>query len=206
MTRAIIPLLILVVSGCTELSRVVKEIDTRRPLTQTEVVRGLKQALVIGVDSAASRLSAKDGYYGDRLVKINLPGEAEIVTNNISRIPGGEKLVEDVILRINRSAEDAAREAVPVFAKAVTNMSIHDGFEILRGENNAATIYLQSQTYDELFKLYQPKIKASLDKKIVGGISTNESWDKLTSHWNKMAGSTLGKLADLQTVENQLDK
>nr|WP_291854966.1 DUF4197 domain-containing protein [Marinilabilia sp.] len=160
----------------------------------------------MGADSAASKLSATNGYYRDRLVRITLPPEASIVTDNISSLPGGEKLVEDVILRINRSAEDAAKEAAPVFARAVTNMTIQDGFKILRGETDAATQYLKSQTYRELYNLYQPKIKMSLDKEIVGNISTNESWNTLTGQWNRVAGSIVGKMASLQTIETDLDK
>ena len=206
MIRTLLPFLIILATGCAELSRVVREMDPNRPLTKSEVVRGLKQALVIGADSAASRLSVKDGYYRDHLVKITLPPEAEIITRNAGRIPGGEKLLEDILLRINRSAEDAAEEAAPVFAKAVTSMSIRDGFEILRGENNAATEYLKAETYNELYQLYQPKIQASLDKEIVGSISTNESWDTLTAKWNRIADSIVGRVADLETIETELDK
>lgn len=194
------------ITGCAELQQAAKEINKERPLTRNEVVQALKQALVVGSDSAASRLSVKDGYYRDRSVKINLPPDAEMVTKHASKIPGGEKLIEDVILRINRSAEDAAREAAPVFAKAVANLSIRDGFEILRGENDAATNYLKGQTYSKLYKLYQPKIKASLDKEIIGNITTNESWETLTKQWNRAASSLVGKMADLETIETDLDK
>lgn len=205
MKRIIFPLLILLMTSCAELTRVVNQMDTSHPLTQSEVVRGLKQALKIGADSASSVLSVKDGYYRDHLVKITLPPEAETVTKNISKLPGGEKLLEDVVLRINRSAESAAKEAAPVFAKAISEMTIQDGFRILRGEKDAATQYLKEKTYNQLFQLYQPKIRNSLDQEIVGNISTNESWETLTGQWNKVAGSFVGELADLKKVETQLD-
>ncbi len=206
MLKRILPFfLLLIFMGCTELTRVVNQMDTQRPLTQQEVVKGLKQALVIGADSAAAGLSRVDGYFGDEMVKILLPPEADVITQNLSRIPGGEKLVRDVILRINRSAEDAAKEAGPIFAKAVTNMTIADGFAILRGESDAATQYLKAQTYNNLYKLYQPKIKSSIDKVVVGNISTSESWNTLTSQWNRIAGSMVGRLADLETVDTDLD-
>lgn len=206
MKRIVLPIVLIAITSCAELAQMAKEIDTNRPLTQTEVISGLKQALTIGADSAASDLSVTNGYYLDRLVKITLPPEASVVTENISKLPGGEKLVEDVILRINRSAEDAAKEAAPVFARAVTNMTIQDGFKILRGDTDAATQYLKSQTYQELYNLYQPKIKKSLDKEIVGNISTNQSWNTLTGQWNRVAGSIVGKMASLETVETDLDK
>ncbi|MFW6136712.1 MAG: DUF4197 domain-containing protein [Candidatus Aminicenantaceae bacterium] len=207
MIKRIIPIaLIMTFAGCAELMQIAEQADTRRPLTQQEVINGLKQALTIGADSAASKLSAVDGYYRDNLVKIMLPPEAEVITGNISLIPGGEKMVENVILRINRAAENAAKEAAPVFAGAVSNMTIHDGFEILRGEKDAATQYLKVQTYGKLYNLYLPKIKNSIDKTIVGGISTAESWELLTGHWNTLAGSTAGKIAGLKTVDIELDR
>ncbi len=92
----------------------------------------------------------ENGYYGDALVKILLPDEAKIIVDNISKIPGGEKLVEDVILRINRAAEDAAKEVAPIFVNSVTQMTIKDAFEILNGADNAATNYLRNTTYNEL--------------------------------------------------------
>jgi hypothetical protein len=206
MKRILLPILLIAITGCAELAQIAKEIDTNRPLTQTEVINGLKQALTIGADSAAAELSATDGYYLDQLVKITLPSEASVVTDNISKLPGGEKLVRDVVLRINRSAEDAAKEAGPVFARAVTNMTIQDGFKILRGKKDAATQYLKGQTYQELYNLYQPKIKNSLDKEIVGNLSTNESWNTLTGQWNRIAGSMVGKMASLETIETDLDR
>jgi hypothetical protein len=169
------------------------------------VVSGLKEALRVGSDSAAMKLAKLNGYYGDPAVKLLLPPEAAIITDNISRIPGGEKLVEDLILRINRAAEDAAREAAPVFLNAIRQMTIQDAFTILKGENNAATQYLKANTFNELFNLYQPKLKSSLDKKLVAGVSANETWNNLTGQWNKVAGSMVGQVAGFKKVEVQLD-
>lgn len=183
----------------------VQTLETNQALTQTEVVSGLKEALRVGSDSAAMKLAKLNGYYGDPAVKLLLPPEAAIITDNISRIPGGEKLVEDLILRINRAAEDAAREAAPVFLNAIRQMTIQDAFTILKGENNAATQYLKANTFNELFNLYQPKLKSSLDKKLVAGVSANETWDNLTGQWNKVAGSMVGQVAGFKKVEVQLD-
>lgn len=194
-----------VLSSCTELLQVVQTLETNQALTQTEVVSGLKEALRVGSDSAAMKLAKLNGYYGDPAVKLLLPPEAAIITDNISRIPGGEKLVEDLILRINRAAEDAAREAAPVFLNAIRQMTIQDAFTILKGENNAATQYLKANTFNELFNLYQPKLKSSLDKKLVAGVSANETWNNLTGQWNKVAGSMVGQVAGFKKVEVQLD-
>lgn len=74
-------------------------------------------------------------------------------------------------------------------------MTIQDAFTILKGENNAATQYLKANTFNELFNLYQPKLKSSLDKKLVAGVSANETWNNLTGQWNKVAGSMVGQVA-----------
>jgi hypothetical protein len=177
-----------------------------RPLTNAEIISGLKQALTVGADSAVAHVSKTDGYFRDAAIKILLPPEAEIITKNLSRLPGGERLIEDVILRINRAAEDAAKEAVPVFAGSIRRMTISDGFAILRGEDNAATQYLRSTTYDELFGLYRPKIRNSIDKNIVGDISTSDSWNVLTGEWNRIAASPVGQLAGFTQVTVKLDE
>lgn len=206
MIKRTIPLIVIItLAGCAELRQLAEQLDSSRPLTNQEVIDGLRQALVIGSDSAAKRLSMVDGYYRDQAVRILLPPEAQIITGNLSLIPGGEKLIEDVILRINRAAEDAAREAAPVFASAVRSMTIQDGFTILRGEKDAATQYLRSRTWDELSSLYQPKIKNSVDRPLIGSISASESWNTLTGQWNRIANSTVGRLADLNPVEIELD-
>ncbi len=199
-------LLLFTFVSCDQLRQIVEDLDGPAPLTEQEVVRGLKQALTIGADSAAARLAVRDGYYRDAAVRISLPPDAKVITDNLSYLPGGQALIDDIILRINRAAEDAAREAAPVFRRAVANMTIRDGFAILRGENDAATQYLKTHTYMELYQLFQPKIKTSTDKAIVGNISTTEAWNTLTNSWNSVARSIVGQVAGLEEVNVELDQ
>ena len=201
-----VALIAIVVVGCAELKQIAEQFESPRPLTNQEVIDGLKQALTIGSRSAASGLSQTDGYYRDEMVRIMLPPEAQTVTDNLSLIPGGDKLIQDVILSINRAAEDAAREAAPVFASAVRDMTISDGFTILRGEDDAATQYLRSRTWNELYNLYQPKIKSSLDKPVAGNVSAGETWNTLTTQWNRVANSAVGRMSDLAPVDVELDR
>ena len=197
-------ILILLLTGCAELMKVLQTAGSV-PLTEAEVISGLKEALTTGAKNAAERLAKENGYYGDDLIKILLPDEAKVIIDNISRIPGGDKLVEDVIIRINRAAEDAAKEVAPIFIGSVTQMTIKDAFGILRGSDNAATNYLRNTTYSELYGLYKPKIQASTEKKIIGNISTKESWNTLVSKWNSVANSIPGRLANLKPVNTDLD-
>lgn len=174
-------------------------------LSETEVVEGLKEALIVGSRNSSSVLSVTDGYYRDELVKILLPDEAAVIIDNLGKIPGGAQLVEDVILRINRSAEDAAKQVAPIFVNSIRQMSVSDAFGILNGEENAATQYLITTTRKDLYQLYQPKIRQSTQKEIIGGISTKESWDALTGKWNQFARSIPGQAAGFKAVETDLD-
>lgn len=195
----------IVMTGCAQVMNVLKTVNVPVPLTEEEVINGLKEALVTGAQNSAQRLSAENGYFGDAAIKILLPDEAKIIIDNLSKIPGGDKLVQDVILRINRAAEDAAREAAPIFVNSIRQMTIKDAFNILNGADNAATDYLRKTTYSGLYALYKPKIQASTEKKIIGGISTKDSWVALTGKWNNISLSVAGKLARLKPVNTDLD-
>lgn len=207
MKRKLLALLIVVTiafASCAELMKTLESVTTAIPLTESEVAEGLKEALITGVRNSASRLGAENGYFGDEIIKIFLPEEAHVIVENISRLPGGEKLVQDVILSINRAAEDAARDVAPIFVGSVRQMTIGDAFGILNGEDDAATQYLHGTTYNELFNLYSPKIQTSIAKPLIGNISALDSWDTLTEKWNKIANSIAGKIAGLQPVETNL--
>jgi len=197
--------LMVIMSGCAELMTVLESVSGPLPLNEAEVVSGLKEALSTGASNAAGMLSLENGYYGDVALKIFLPDEAMVIVDNISRIPGGDKLVEDVVLRINRAAEDAAKEVAPIFVNSITQMTIQDAFGILNGADNAATGYLKSTTYNELYNLYKPKIQESTEKKLIGDISTKNSWETLTSKWNTVANSIAGRMASLKPVNTDLD-
>ena len=195
---------VLIVTGCAEVMNLVQS-GSPGPLTEGEVISGLKEALITGARNSARKLAAENGYYGDATIKILFPDEAKVIIDNISKLPGGDKMVEDVILRINRAAEDAAKEVAPVFVNSIEQMTIKDAFNILNGADNAATGYLRATTYNELYALYKPKIQSSTEKKIVGNISTKESWVALTGKWNVLANSVAGRLANLKPVNTDLD-
>ena len=195
---------VILLTACAELLNIVQT-AAPVPLTEEEVISGLKEALKTGARNSSKILSAENGYYADAAVKILLPEEARVIRDNISKIPGGEKLVEDVVLRINRAAEDAAKEAAPVFVNSIEQMTVSDAFNILKGADNAATLYLRNTTYNELYTLYKPKIQSSTEKDIIGTVSTMDSWTALTGKWNTLANSVAGRLADLKPVNTDLN-
>ncbi len=207
MKKAILPFIIslfLLLNSCAELMTALQTATGDAPLTEAEVIDGLKEALMTGARNSAQKLAAQNGYYGDEIVKIYLPEEARVIIDNITKIPAGQELVEDVILRINRAAEDAAKEVAPIFVNSIRQMTLRDAFGILNGEDDAATEYLRRTTYDELFALYSPRIQTSVEKDLVGNISTQDSWDALTGQWNKFATSLAGRIAGVNPVETNL--
>jgi len=167
---------------------------------------GLKEALSVGIANSVTRLSKTDGYLGNQALKILLPAEARTISDNLKYVPGGDKLMNDVIVRLNRAAEDAASEAKPIFVSAIRNMTISDATSILFGDKNAATSYLRKSTLSQLTAAFTPKIEASLDKKLVGNISTTQSWNALTTAYNKAANSMVGQVARLKPVNTNLSE
>ncbi|MEA4983131.1 MAG: DUF4197 domain-containing protein [Paludibacter sp.] len=177
--------------------------STGIPTTYTNT-SGLKEALQVGLTNSVSLLHQQDAFYTNAAMKILLPAEAQTIVENIKLIPGGNTLVDDVVLRINRAAEDAVVEAKPIFTSAILNMSFTDATSILFGGNQAATEYLRKATYDQLFAAFKPRMQISLEKDLIGGISTQESWSTLTYTWNNVAKSTVGQITGLQAVNTDL--
>jgi hypothetical protein len=176
----IIGLAFLVTTACENLL----DTDPGNSLSNEEVIKGLKEALNVGTDTSVSVLNKLDGYYADQAVKILLPPEAQVVYAQVNKIPGGDVLLEKTIVAMNRAAEDAAKEAKPIFVNAITGMTIGDGFEILNGDDSAATSYLRGKTYSPLFSAFQPKINASLSKPLVAGLSAESTYSNLISAYN----------------------
>ncbi|MBN2510044.1 MAG: DUF4197 domain-containing protein [Spirochaetales bacterium] len=154
-------------------------------VTNAEAVQALKDALKEGISSASRQLSRTDGYFGSAVLKILLPPEAKPMMDAISKIPQGRKLIDDVVLRLNRAAEEAAKDVVPIFVDTITSMTIADGIAIVKGGNSAATDYLESKTRERLFNLYRPKVDTALGRPLVANISAKKSWETLSSAYNR---------------------
>lgn len=199
-------------SACADLTQVLTHMlessisDENSLLSQTEIVAGLKEALSLGVGNSIETLSAKGGYFNSEDLKIQLPPEADIITENLAKIPGGQYLIDKVISGINDAASDAAAEASPILIESVENMSFVDAVGVLAGGENAATNYLKESNFDELLQLYQPRIQSSLDKVYVDDVSPQSTWDELTGKWNEIANSIVGLIAGLKPVETDLSR
>ena len=170
------------IAGCAELSQLASTTtssDDTKP-TNTEVINGLKEALVKGAEYASNNASREDGYFGDSRLKIPFPPEAAKVESKLRDIGlGGE--VDKFILTLNRAAEEAAAEAVPVFKETILNMTLQDGWSILNGPEDAATKYLHDNTSNELRERFTPIVDKALDH-----VNATRYYDDLVNTYNKI--------------------
>ena len=200
----IIILMPFVFFSCAQMGDILDRVVNSGPLTSSEVSLGLKEALTVGTRIAIDGLSSEDGFLLDEAVKILLPPEAGKAVNLIVKIPGGKKLVNDLVLRLNRAAEFAVTKAAPIFVDAITSLTIQDAFDILRGNDHAATQFLRTKTFDNLYNLFQPEVGKSLDKRLIGNVSTNRSWKLFTDKYNRVARSIAGKVAGIKPLNQDL--
>lgn len=146
--------------------------------TIEEIGKALKEALSNGVTKGVDNLSQKDGYFKSAY-KILLPDDARKVTAKLQGIPGFSNLENELLEKMNRGAEDAAKEAGPIFLGAIRQLTIQDAANILMGADNAATTYLNKTTNQQLYDKFKPKIVASLEK-----IGANTLWKKAADTYN----------------------
>lgn len=132
-------------------------------LSNSEVIAGLKEALVKGISVGSGKASAVDGYFKNALIKIVVPPEVKEAEKKL-RAVGMGKTVDQFIESMNRAAELAAKESKPIFVNAIKEMTIQDGWGILKGGDNAATEYLRSKTYNSLEGKYLPIIENALNQ------------------------------------------
>jgi len=161
-----------------------KKIEEVKPssagLSQEEVGAGLKEALNKGIEKGVEQLSKPDGFFKDLSIKIPLPEEANKVETKLRSIGQGKK-VDETIESINRAAEDATTASKDIFVKAIKGMSINDAMSILRGDENAATKFLDKSTRANLISKFEPIVKISLDK-----VGATKNWNTIFSTYNKL--------------------
>jgi hypothetical protein len=149
-------------------------------LTERDAADGIREALVNGTGEAVKVISNVDGYFKNPEIKIPFPEDAKVIESKLRSVGLGNK-VDEVILSINRAAEDAAKEATPIFVSAIKSMTVKDAINIVKGQDNAATTYLKQTSTPELNNKFQPVIKASLDK-----VQATMYWADLIKAYNKI--------------------
>ena len=132
------------------------------------------------MEKGVSVLSVKDGYFANLEVKIPFPKNATKVADKLKEL-GMQKQVDEVVLSINRAAEDAANSAKPIFVDAIKRMKIKDAIGIVRGNKTAGTNYLNKNTNSSLTNAFKPIIKTSLEK-----VNATKHWESVMNIYNKI--------------------
>src|SRR5690554_3998374 len=162
--------------SCAELQQMVDTMPTT--LDSETIARGLRQALDQGIDKQVKKLTQEGGFYNNQLVKIMLPQELQKVDRTLRDIGLGS-LADEGLKLLNSAAEDAVKEATPIFVNAVKEITFADAKNILLGPDNAATSYLEQRTADALYTKFNPVIKNSFAK-----VGADKIWSNIINRYN----------------------
>ena len=149
-------------------------------LTEKDAADGIKEALINGTGESIRLVSLANGYWGNPEIKIPFPSEAKEMETKLRAIGMGKK-VDEFNESMNRAAEKAASEAKTIFVTAIKALTVKNAINIVRGENNAATMYLKNTTSPDLNVKFQPIIKTSLDN-----VNATKYWTDLITAYNKI--------------------
>ena len=175
--RILLIVVLFQLSACSELQQVINQLPSGG-LTNDQIGLGLKEALNNGISNQVSTLQVKDGFFKNELVKILLPEELQKVDKALRSI-GLSSVADEGLKVLNRAAEDAVGEAIPIFVSAVKGMTFNDVKGILLGNDDAATMFLQGQTSYALYEKFNPIIKNSFQK-----VGADKIWNDLITKYN----------------------
>jgi hypothetical protein len=178
--RIIVLVIAIQFAGCAELQKIASQLPNGGGLSQDQIGNGLRQALDQGISKQVTKLTSTDGFYRNELVKILLPEELQTVDKGLRQIGLGN-LADEGIKVLNRAAEDAVKTATPIFVNAVKEITFNDAKNILLGEQNAATSYLQSKTNQSLYNSFSPVINDSFTK-----VGADKIWSNLITRYNSI--------------------
>lgn len=166
--------------GCAELQQIANQYPQLGTLGNADIAAGLKEALNNGISKQVSKLTATDGFFKNEAVKILLPPELQKVDKTLRSL-GMSSLADEGLKVLNRAAENAVKEATPIFVSAVKNMTFNDAKTILLGNDNSATTYLQNSTNSALYSKFSPVIQTSLAK-----VGADKVWANIITKYNSV--------------------
>lgn len=144
-------------------------------ISSTDASAGLKESLVKGADFAVGNLGVKDGFLGNKKVRIPLPDSLK-KAEKAMRMFGMKDQADELVETMNRAAEMAVAEAKPVLMDAIKKMSVSDAKDILTGGDDSVTQYFRKTTDQPLTSKFLPIVKQATAKV------------KLADQYNKYAG------------------
>nr|WP_299342661.1 DUF4197 domain-containing protein [Allomuricauda sp.] len=179
--RKLLMLFVLTAFSCTELQQVVNQLPQGTTgVGNAEIAQALRDALNQGIDKQVNKLAIKDGFFKNELVRILLPDELKRVDKTLRDVGLGS-LADEGLKILNRAAEDAVGEATPIFVDVIKEITFADAKQILLGNDNAATQYLQQSTSTKLYNKFQPIISSSFKR-----VGADQIWNNLITKYNSL--------------------
>lgn len=132
-------------------------------LSDAKIASGLKEALKVGTENTVNLTGKTDGYFMNQAIKILMPERLQTLEKGLRAVGYGPK-VDEFILSMNRSAEQAAPFAKQIFSDAIMAMSFDDARKILSGGNTAATDYFKGKTTDKLTAAFTPVVEEKMNE------------------------------------------
>lgn len=132
-------------------------------ISNSDASAGLKEALVKGADFAVGNLGAKDGFMGNKKVRIPLPDSLK-TAEKAMRMFGMEDQADELVASMNRAAEMAVAEAKPILMDAIKKMTVKDAKDILTGGDDSVTQYFRRTTSKPLTAKFMPIVKQATAK------------------------------------------
>ena len=177
--KILLAVVVFQLSACAEMQQVINQLPNGG-ITNQQIAAGLKEALQNGIKNQVTTLAVQDGFYKNEMVKILLPEELQKVDRTLRSI-GLSSLADEGLRVLNRAAEDAVGEAIPIFADAITGMTFVDAKNILLGDKNSATLYLKTATSAALYQKFNPIINNSFKK-----VGADKIWTDLITRYNNL--------------------
>jgi hypothetical protein len=132
-------------------------------LSDVKIGQALKEALQIGTENAVKLTGRTDGYFKNQAIKILLPERLKTLESGLRAVGYGSQ-VDELVLGMNRAAEQAAPQAKQIFWDAIGAMTIDDARKILNGGDTAATDYFRTKTSEPLTGAFRPIVQKSMSQ------------------------------------------
>ncbi len=170
------------------------------PTTKDEVVKGIKEALIVGAKNSVLNASEKGGFNNNSLIKISFPKSTGKMKDILIKV-GMRSQVDNLEFVLNEAAEEASFFAKEILVNAVKKMTVNNAIAILNGSDHDATLYLKKQTSREIYVKFHPIVKESIEK-----VKLGKYWNILIERYNqipltKKVNTDLAEYVTIETIE-----
>ncbi len=132
-------------------------------LTHGDAASALRTALSRGTQAAVESLGKTDGFLGNPLVRIPLPGYLEDASKLLRNLGQGAR-IDELITTLNRAAEQAVPMAKNMLVSTVKAISVADAKNILSGGDGAVTRFFAEKTRTPLGTQFLPIVTKATER------------------------------------------